>query len=69
MYSVYQMRLAIHHPIYIFKDGSLQLWASYAKRAGIASDAELLEGQGGLFYLDYNNLNNKPSIPNPLDYY
>lgn len=69
MYSVYQMRLAVHHPIYIFKDGSLQLWTSYAKRAGIASDAELLEGQGGQFYLDYNNLNNKPFIPNPVDYY
>lgn len=32
-------------------------------------NVDLLDGEHGSYYLDYNNATNKPTIPNPEDYY
>ena len=39
------------------------------KKLEKATDSDKLDGQDGSYYLNYNNLSNKPTIPNPTNYY
>lgn len=45
------------------------VWDSGNDGSGSGLDADKLDGQEGSYYLDYNNLTNKPTIPNPASYY
>jgi hypothetical protein len=52
----------------IYENGT-SLAAKYLGITAKAADSDKLDGQDGTYYLDYNNLTNKPTIPNPEDYY
>lgn len=43
------------------------IWHAGNDGAGSTLDADLLDGQQGSFYLNYNNFTNKPTIPTELD--
>jgi hypothetical protein len=45
------------------------VWDSGNDGSGSGLDADKLDGQEGSYYLNYNNFTNKPTIPNPADYY
>lgn len=45
------------------------IWDSGNDGSGSGLDADLLDGQEGSYYLNYNNFTNKPTIPNPTSYY
>lgn len=46
-----------------YAPGWREVWTSTSDGAGSGLDADLLDGQQGSHYLNYNNLSNKPSIP------
>ena len=46
-----------------YAPGWREVWTSTSDGAGSGLDADLLDGQQGSHYLNYNNLTNKPSIP------
>lgn len=53
-----------------FAQGGAVKWINKADmKVGYADDADKLDGNDSTYYLDYNNLTNTPSIPNPSDYY
>lgn len=45
------------------------VWDSGNDGSGSTLDADKLDGQEGSYYLNYNNFTNKPTIPNPANYY
>lgn len=52
----------------IYENGT-SLAAKYLGITAKAADSDKLDGQDSTYYLNYNNLTNKPTIPNPEDYY
>lgn len=53
-----------------FANGGAVKWINKTDmKVGYANDADKLDGKDSTYYLDYNNLTNKPSVPNPSDYY
>ena len=48
-----------------YAPGWREVWTSASDGAGSGLDADLLDGQQGSHYLDYNNLTNKPTILAP----
>lgn len=50
-------------------NSSYTIWDSGNDGSGSGLDADKLDGQEGSYYLNYNNFTNKPSIPNPTNYY
>ena len=53
----------VYFPANIYSNGSL-LWGASNDGAGSGLDADLLDGQQGSYYLNYNNLSNAPTIGN-----
>lgn len=49
------------------KEGGTSLADKYLGKTAKASDAEKLDGQDSTYYLNYNNLTNKPTIPTVND--
>ena len=49
-----EFRLQIDHPIYVYKNGAVRMFSGYS------GDADKLDGQDSAYYLNYNNLTNKP---------
>tara|TARA_B100000575_G_C23126814_1_gene652967 strand:- start:1182 stop:2669 length:1488 start_codon:yes stop_codon:yes gene_type:complete len=47
-------------------DGGKWAPGTDATSGGAGTDADTLDGQDGAYYLNYNNLNNKPTIPSTL---
>lgn len=53
-----------------FANGGAVKWIDKTDmKVGYANDADKLDGKDSTYYLDYNNLTNKPSVLNPSDYY
>ena len=46
-----------------YAPGWRQVWTSTTDGSGSGLDADLLDGQQGSYYLDWNNFTNKPTIP------
>lgn len=46
-----------------YSPGWREIWTSRRMGSGTGLDADLLDGQQGSHYLNYNNLSNKPTIP------
>jgi hypothetical protein len=57
-------RLFIPNSGNIKRDNLYGLWDSGNDGSGSGLDADLLDGQQGSYYLNYNNLSNKPTIGN-----
>ena len=47
----------------LLRDNTHTIWDSGNDGSGSGLDADKLDGQEGSYYLNYNNLSNKPSIP------
>ena len=52
-----------------YSPGWREIWTSTSDGSGSGLDADLLDGQHGSHYLNYNNLTNKPTIPTNTNYY
>ena len=66
-YDTYGLQLKVHPAS--GSDSYYDIWHAGNQGAGSGLDADKLDGQEGSYYRNYNNLDNKPTIPNPADYY
>lgn len=51
-----------------YAPGWREIWTSTSDGASSGLDADLLDGQEGSYYLNYNNLTNTPTIPNTSNF-
>ena len=52
-----------------YAPGWREIWTSTSDGASSGLDADLLDGEEGSYYLNYNNLTNTPTIPTNTNYY
>lgn len=64
-YDTYGLQLKIHPAS--GSDSYYDIWHAGNQGAGSGLDADKLDGQQGSYYLNYNNLTNKPTIPTVND--
>ena len=64
-YDTYGLQLKVHPAS--GSDSYYDIWHAGNQGAGSGLDADKLDGQQGSYYLNYNNLTNKPTIPTVND--